>query len=102
MMRDQLEKYEEVMKNFQRMDQILYSSAAICAFLGENERAYGYLRRIDGSLIRWDQEIYSVQFDPMFDNLREDQEFKSIIREVQGEHKRIREKLKRAEARGEL
>lgn len=102
MMKDQLKKNDEMMKNFQRMDQILYNSAAICAFLGEKERAYDYLRRFDGSLIRWDSLIYRVQFDPMFDNLREDEEFKSIINEVQGEHKRIREELARVEARGEL
>jgi len=102
MMKDQLKKNDEMMKNFQRMDQILYNSAAICAFLDEKELAYDYLQRIDGSLIRWDANIYRVQFDPMFDNLREDKEFKSIINEVQGEHKRIREELVRAETREEL
>ena len=100
MMNDELKKYDEVMKNFERMDQILYNSAAICAYLGEKERAYDYLRKIDGSLIRWDENIYVVQFDPMFDNLREDEEFKSIINDVQGEHKRIREELSRAETSG--
>jgi len=97
MMKDQLKKYDEVMKNFQRMDVILYNSAAICAYLGEKERAYDYLRKFDGNLIRWDQDIYTAQLDPMFDNLREDEEFKAIINEVQGEHKRIREELSRAE-----
>ena len=98
MMKDQLKKYGEVMKNFQRMDVILYNSAAICAYLGEKERAYDYLRKFDGNLIRWDQDIYTVQLDPMFDKLREDEEFKAIINEVQGEHKRIREELSGAES----
>lgn len=98
MMKDQLKKYGEVMKNYQRMDVILYNSAAICAYLGEKERAYDYLRKFDGNLIRWDQDIYTVQLDPMFDKLREDEEFKAIINEVQGEHKRIREELSGAES----
>ena len=34
----------------------------------------------------------------MFDKLREDEEFKAIINEVQGEHKRIREELSGAES----
>ena len=102
MMKDQLKKNDDIVNNFQRKDEVLYSSAGICAFLGEKERAYKYLRGFDKSDIRWDSRVYLVQVDPLFDNIREDAEFKTLTNQVLEEHKRIREEIAKMELAGEL
>jgi TolB-like protein len=102
MMKDQLKRNDDIVVNFQRKDDVLYSSAGICAFLGEKERAYEYLGRFDKSDIRWDSRVYLVQVDPLFDNIREDAEFKTITNQVLEEHKRIREEIAKMELAGEL
>ena len=100
-MKEQLKKNDEIVNNFQRKDEVLYSSAGICAFIGEKESAYEYLRRFDKSDIRWDSRVYLVQVDPLFDNIREDAEFKTIINQVLEEHKEIREEIAKMELAGE-
>lgn len=101
MMRNQLAKNDTI-RNFQNTRYIYYDNAGICAFLGEKERAYEYLNKFDESKHRWDNLIYFVQFDPLYDNIRNDPEFIKITRMVLEEHQKIRDEIARQESIGEI
>jgi hypothetical protein len=99
MMKVQLAKNDTI-RNFQNTRYIYYDNAGICAFLGEKERAYEYLNQFDESKHRWDNLVYFVQFDPLFDNIRNDVEFKEITGKILEEHQRIRGEISRLESSG--
>lgn len=79
-----------------------YDLAGIYAFLGQKEKAWQYLRAFDTDG-RWQWgSPYFIQVDPLFDNLRNDAEFKEMLRRVLAEKAQIRERLRRLEVEGKL
>ena len=100
-MRDQLRQNERLLVNFQVGYLILYENAGIYAFLGNKKQAFKYLRKFDESN-RWERRIDLIQIDPLFDNIRGEEEFKVIINKVLAKKRKIREDVKRAEALGQL
>jgi adenylate cyclase len=100
-MRGQLARNDTI-RNLRVTVGLLYDNVGICSFLGEKRRAYEYLKQFDGSRRRWDELIYAVQFDPLFDNIRNDEEFIKITARVFEEHKRIRDELNILESLGEI
>jgi hypothetical protein len=77
----------------------------IYSFLGETDKAIKYLKRLDENYPWggfWESNIYLMQVDPLFDNLRDRQEYKEIVNNRLAENARIREEINRLEAAGEL
>ena len=101
LMIDQLELNEKLLVNFQLGYEIFYENAGIYSFLGKKKLAYKYLEKFDETN-RWEDKIYFIQMDPLFDNIRDDEEFKTIINKELEENRKIREEIARLEAAGEL
>jgi len=101
LMNDQLELNENLLVNFQSGYTIFYDNAGIYSFLGKKKLAYKYLRKFDKSG-RWQYRVYFIQLDPLFDNIRDDEEFKTIINKELEENRKIREEISRLETAGEL
>ena len=98
----QLDVNEELGTNFQLAYTIYYENAGIYATLGDEKQAIEYLIKFD-SLNRWDDgRLDLIQIDPMFDNIREHQQFKDIIRSRREQNRHFREEIARLEAAGEL
>lgn len=74
-----------------------YDLAATYAFLGEKDRAYDYLGIYSNFPIIDSWGVNYLRHDPLFDNIRDEPEFKQIVRDVeakfQAEHERIRQWL---------
>lgn len=100
-MTDQLEQNEKLLVNFQVGYEIFYENAGIYAFLGNKKEAFKYLRKFDQSN-RWEKKIDLIQIDPLFDNIRDEEEFKAIINRQLESTRKISEEVKRMEALGEL
>ena len=100
-MRDQLARNDTI-RNLRVTVGLLYDNVGICSFLGEKGRAYEYLKQFDGSRRRWDELIYAVQYDPLFDNIRNDEQFIKITTSVLEEHQKIRDEISRLEDAGEI
>jgi TolB-like protein len=102
MMQKQLDLNEKLLVNYQRAHLVYYESAGIHSFLGDKQHAIVYLRKFD-SINRWDDgKLHFIQRDPLFDNIREDVEFKEIVTRRLEENKRIREEIAMLQAAGEL
>lgn len=75
-----------------------YDLAGAYAFLGEKEKAYEWLEKVN-----YQNWIYNwMRIDPLFDSLREEDRFKRIIGKWQEQIRRFRKKLKSMEVDGEL
>lgn len=102
MMEFQLELNKKLLLNFQGAHAVYYEDAGIYAFLGKEKLALEYLKKFD-SVNRWDDgKLHFIQRDPLFDNIREKEEFKKIINKRMEEIKEVREEVARLEAAGEL
>lgn len=102
MMELQLELNKKLLLNFQGAHAVYYEDAGIYAFLGKEKLALEYLKKFD-SVNRWDDgKLHFIQRDPLFDNIREKEEFKKIINKRMEEIKEVREEVARLEAAGEL
>jgi tetratricopeptide (TPR) repeat protein len=73
--------------------------AASYAILGENKKALDYLSQLEK--YGFFEIPITLKF-PGFDNLRNDQEFKSIVKRIEDKRIAIREKVREMERRGEL
>jgi TolB-like protein/Tfp pilus assembly protein PilF len=78
-----------------------YDLAGIYAFFGEKNEAYQWLRKYEKDGFIWGFHKY-ILIDPLFENLREDPEFKTIIRRVESEKAAIRTQIREMEEREEL
>ena len=80
-----------------------YDVAAVYAFLEQKEEAYRILRRPadDNAVWGWGAPNL-IKVDPLFDNLRRDKEFRDIVASVHEEKRKLRERVRRLEARGDL
>jgi TolB-like protein len=98
----QLELNKKLLLNFQQAHSVHYEDAGIYAFLGDEKQAFTYLRKFD-SINRWDAgKLHFILTDPLFDNIREKEEFKAIINKRMEEIKKVREEVRSLEASGKL
>ena len=75
-----------------------YDLAGMYAYKGDKENAYRILKEID-----WEWGMpYLIKVDPLFDNLRDDKEFKDIVQKALDEKTKLREKIRKMEDAGEL
>jgi hypothetical protein len=65
---------------------------------GDKEKAMSILRKWDW---QWGSP-YLIQRDKLFDNIRNEKEFKDIVQKALDEKTMLREKIRKMEARGEL
>ncbi len=75
-----------------------YDMAGLYAWRGDKKNAYRILKNFNWG---W-SSAYLIQFDPLFDNLRNDQEFKDLLSKVLEKKKQQKEQLRDLEAKGEL
>jgi tetratricopeptide (TPR) repeat protein len=81
-----------------KKDPSSYDMAGLYAWRGDKDNAYRILRNFDWG---W-TSAYLIQFDPLFDNLRNDPEFKEMLSKVLEKKKQQRDQLRELEAKGEL
>ena len=75
-----------------------YDLAGMYAYKGDKENAYRILKEVDWN---WGMP-YLIKIDPLFDNLRNDKEFKDLVQKALDEKTKLREKIKRMEENGDL
>ena len=88
------DKMLELNRHFTANIVVFYKLAALFAFQGNKEKAYEYLNKLNDrqGMPLW--MVPCINYDPMFDSLRDDPEFQQIVRDVeakyQAEHERVR------------
>ena len=93
------EKLELAVREYkERKDTLSYDYAGICAMNGDKVKAIEILRKYDW---QWGS-VYLIQHDKLFDNLRNDKEFKDLVKKALDEKTKLREKIKKMEDNGEL
>ncbi|HET6768967.1 MAG TPA: adenylate/guanylate cyclase domain-containing protein [Chitinophagaceae bacterium] len=93
------EKIEQAIKEYkERNDTLSYDYAGICALSGQKAKALDILSKFDW---QWGS-LYLIQNDKLFDNVRNEKEFKDILRKAHDEKTKLREKIRKMEERGEL
>ena len=95
------EKIQMALKEYrdgERPDTLSYDYAGICALNGEKSKALQILRQFKW---QWGSP-YLVQHDKLFDNIRNESEFKEIVKKALDEKTRFREKIRKMEENGEL
>jgi tetratricopeptide (TPR) repeat protein len=80
---------------------MVYEYAGIYSFLSETDKAIESLKRLDENYA-WEQRIYLLQVDRLFDNIRDNVEYQEIVNNQLAKNKNIREEINRLEAAGEL
>ena len=81
-----------------RNDTLSYDYAGICALAGNKNKALEILRNWDW---QWGSE-YLIRHDKLFDNIRNEKEFKDILKKALDEKTKLRERIRGMEERGEL
>jgi len=93
------EKIEQAFTEYkERNDTLSYDYAGICAMNGDKVKAMEILRKYDW---QWGS-IYLIRHDKLFDNLRNEKEFKDIVQKALDEKTKLREKIRKLEEKGEL
>ncbi len=69
-----------------------YDLAANYALLGDKEKAYEWLNKFNKFGWRW-ASIHFIEVDPLFDNLRTDDRFQTLLTRVLKEKKKIKTKV---------
>ncbi len=81
-----------------RKDTLSYDYAGICALKGNKETALKILTQLT-----WDWgSPYLIQHDKLFDNIRNDKEFKDLVQKALDEKTQERERIKKLEKSGKL
>jgi len=75
-----------------------YDLAGMYAYKGDKENAYRILKEVDWN---WGMP-YLIKIDPLFDNLRNDKEFKDLVQKALDEKTKLKEKIRKLEDAGEL
>ncbi|KPK83430.1 MAG: hypothetical protein AMS27_12950 [Bacteroides sp. SM23_62_1] len=78
-----------------------YDLAGVYAFLGNKEEAYRWLREYEKIGFSTGLHEY-IKVDPLFDNLRNDEEFKEIVKKANDEADKIRVRINQLEEQGML
>ena len=76
--------------------------AAAWALLGDNKKALEYLSKIESARSGLYETPYKIRTFPGFDKLRNDPEFKAILKRIENEKDSIRAQIIEMEKRGEL
>ncbi|TAL44805.1 MAG: adenylate/guanylate cyclase domain-containing protein [Chitinophagaceae bacterium] len=97
---DQIRTLEEALK-LGRSGSYNYDLAATYAFLGEDKKAIYYLRECEKEGFNFGTEYY-IMYDPLFENLRSNKEFKEIVGKAQAQKAEIRSRVIELERKGEL
>jgi TolB-like protein/Tfp pilus assembly protein PilF len=93
------EKLELAVKEYkERNNTLSYDYAGICAMIGDKVNAMEILRKYDW---QWGS-VYLIQHDKLFDNLRNDKEFKDLVQKALDEKTKLREKIRKMEDAGQL
>ncbi|MEO7394767.1 MAG: hypothetical protein ABIU11_07455 [Chitinophagaceae bacterium] len=79
-------------------DTLSYDYAGICVLNGNKTKALEILRNWDW---QWGSS-YLIQRDKLFDNIRNDKEFKAILQKALDEKTKLRYKIRKMEENGEL
>jgi tetratricopeptide (TPR) repeat protein len=80
-----------------------YDMAGVLAFRGYKEDAYKILRKPPENTKVWGAGFpFLIKTDPLFDNLRNDQEFKYLVKKASDEIGIRREKIRKMEEDGKL
>jgi tetratricopeptide (TPR) repeat protein len=78
-----------------------YDLAGVYAFLGNKEEAYKWLREYEK--LGFSSGIHEyIKVDPLFDNLRNDEEFKEIVKRANNKAASTRARISQMEEQGEL
>jgi hypothetical protein len=78
-----------------------YDLAGVYAFLGNKEEAYKWLREYEK--IGFSSGVHEyIKVDPLFDNLRNDEEFKEIVKRANDEAASTRARISQMEEQGML
>jgi TolB-like protein len=78
-----------------------YDLAGVYAVIGNKEEAYRWLREYEKTGFGYGLHEF-IKFDPLFDNLRNDEEFKEIVRRVNDKAAEIRAEIREMEEKGEI
>jgi hypothetical protein len=78
-----------------------YDLAGIYAFMGNKNEAYSWLRKYERDGFIWGYHQY-ILIDPLFENLRDDPEFKTIMKRVMQEKEDIRFQIQEMNKTGDL
>jgi TolB-like protein/Flp pilus assembly protein TadD len=93
------EKIEQAFTEYKESNNTLsYDYAGICALNGDKADALNILRKFDW---QWGS-IYLIRHDKLFDNVRNEKEFKDIVQKALDEKTKLREKIRKLEDAGEL
>lgn len=84
--------------DYQRYYPLSYDLAGMYALKGDKANALRILKQFDW---QWGSP-YLIQHDALFDNIRNDKEFKELLQDALEQKARLREKINKMEARGEL
>jgi len=71
------------------------------AFQGNEKEAFRYLTAYSNRGFNWGWDDF-ILIDPFFESLREDPEFKSIVKQAKEEKAALRAQVRDMEQRGEL
>ena len=96
-----LEQYKKL-SSLGRFDSAQYDVSGVYAFMGNKKRAYNILK-IWGAKEHWPWGSPSfIKFDPLFESLWPEKEFKDLVQAALNEKKKLRDKIQKMEERGEL
>lgn len=72
-----------------------YDRAGVYAFRGEKEKAYDDLRNLNQGRVLPLQIIAYLNYDPLFDSIRDEPEFQQIIRDNEAKFQTERERIRK-------
>ena len=79
-------------------DTLNYDYAGICALKGDKETALKILGQL-----RWDWgSPYLILHDKLFDNIRNEKEFKELVQKALDEQTQVRERIRKAEEQSKV
>lgn len=92
----QLKYCRESLVSGQGYQTVEYDLAAVYAFLGEKGKALEYLRQYASKGFTYGLHDYIVR-DPLFEKLWDNEEFKALVQQIQGEKAVLRRKIREME-----
>jgi TolB-like protein len=96
-----LEQYKKL-SSLGRFDSAQYDVAGVYAFMGDKKRAYNILK-LWGAKEHWPWGSPNfIKFDPLFENLWPEKEFKDLVQSALDEKTKLKEKIQKMDERGEL
>jgi hypothetical protein len=90
--------FKEAFEWYRVNQPLSYDLAGLYAFKADKDNALKILRQFDW---QWGSPNLT-KVDPLFDNIRNDKEFKEILQKAFDDRKRLRERIQKLEEKGEL